>query len=64
MEHRMTVLDVMAVTRLSKSMIYKLKDQRILPALKLPGCSKVLFDPADVRRFLEAGRVASSAPSR
>ena len=64
MEPKMTVRDVMAVTRFCRSKIYQLKDQGILPALKLPGCNKVLFDPADVRRYLEAGRVASFSPSR
>jgi len=60
MEPKMTVRDVMAVTRLSRSKIYQLKDQGVLPSLKLPGCTKVLFDPADVRRYVEAGRVTST----
>jgi excisionase family DNA binding protein len=56
----MTVRDVMAVTRLSRSKVYQLKDQGLLPALKPSGCNKVLFDPADVRRYLEARRPTST----
>jgi excisionase family DNA binding protein len=59
MEPRMTVRDVMAVTRLSRSKVYQLKDQGLLPALRLPGCHKVLFDPDTVRRYLASGRVES-----
>lgn len=45
LEPLMTVADVMRVTRLSKAMVYRLKSEGILPPVKLPGCSKVLFAP-------------------
>jgi excisionase family DNA binding protein len=63
MESLMTVKEVMALTRLSRSKIYQLKDQGILPAVKLAGCAKVLFAPDMVRYYLEAGRTTPSQAS-
>jgi excisionase family DNA binding protein len=52
----MTLKEVMEITRISKSKLYVLKDQGILPSVKLPGVSKVLFHRVDVQKFIEAGR--------
>jgi len=60
MESLLTIRDVMALTRLSKAKVYQLKDRGILPAVKLPGCTKVLFHPEDVRGYLEAGRTTAA----
>jgi excisionase family DNA binding protein len=60
MEPLMTIRDVMELTRLSKAKVYQLKDRGILPAVRLPGCTKVLFHPEDVRGYLEAGRTTAA----
>ena len=57
----LTIKDVVALTRLSKSKVYQLKDAGVLTPVRLPGCGKVLFEPSEVRRFLAAGRAAAPA---
>jgi excisionase family DNA binding protein len=61
-EPLLTIKDLVAILRLSKSKVYQLKDAGLLTPVKLPGCSKVLFDRAEVRRFL-AGDRAVTAPA-
>jgi excisionase family DNA binding protein len=60
MQQLMTLKEVMAITRLGKSTLYRLKDEGVLPAVKLPGLSKVVFHPEDVRRFIDSGRQPSA----
>ncbi|MHB1422129.1 MAG: helix-turn-helix domain-containing protein [Gemmataceae bacterium] len=51
----LTVKEAATMTSLSKSMVYKLLDERVLRRVRLPGCSKVLISEAELRRFVEAG---------
>jgi excisionase family DNA binding protein len=56
MEPLLTVKDVRRLLPLSLAKIYALLDQGDLRAVRLPGCNRVLIDPADLRAYVEAGR--------
>jgi excisionase family DNA binding protein len=57
----LTVKDVVELTRLSKSTVYSLLQQRLLPGIQVPGCKRVLIDPEDLAKFLEAGKTAEAS---
>jgi excisionase family DNA binding protein len=59
----LTVREASAATRLSKSKIYQLLEQRILQRVRLPGCAKVLISEAELRRYISEGLKAGTAPS-
>jgi excisionase family DNA binding protein len=52
----LTVPEVAAVLRLSKSKVYALIQENVLPALRLPGVDKVLVTAEDLEAFLALGR--------
>jgi excisionase family DNA binding protein len=56
----LVVKEVSQLTRLSKSMIYKLINEGILRRVKLPGCSKVLIDASEVQQYIEKGVKAAA----
>ena len=55
----MTVKEACAATRLSKSKIYQLLEQKILHRVRLPGCTKVLIAEAELKRYVQEGLQAS-----
>lgn len=57
----LTVQEVAALTRLSRSEIYALIGRGDLVSVRPPGCTRVLVDPADLRAYLVAGRTAGPA---
>ncbi len=52
----LTIKEVAAITRLSRSQVYNLINRGVLPSVQLPGCSRVLVDVVDLRAYLDAGR--------
>jgi excisionase family DNA binding protein len=56
-----TVPEVKAVTRLSRSKIYELIEKKILRAVRLPGVDRVLVAQEDLEAFLEAGKERAEA---
>jgi excisionase family DNA binding protein len=56
-----TVPEIMAVTRLSRSKVYSLIEQELLKSVRLPGVDRVLVAREDLEAFLEAGRERGEA---
>jgi hypothetical protein len=45
----------------SRALTCQFIEQTALPCVRLPGCDRVLIDPADLRRYMDAGRGAGHA---
>jgi hypothetical protein len=58
-ESLLTIKDVIAITRLSKSKAYQLIEDGVLKTVTIPGCAKKLVAPAELRRFLGIDTVAA-----
>jgi excisionase family DNA binding protein len=52
----LTVQEVASITRLGKSKIYALIEDKLLPCVRLPGVDRVLVDATDLEAFLALGR--------
>jgi excisionase family DNA binding protein len=59
-EPLLTVKDVIALTRLSRSKVYELIEAGVLPRVKLAGVNSVRVEPAALRAWLDAGRAPAA----
>lgn len=50
------VKEVAAIIRVSRPQVYALISEGVLPAVRLPGCTRLLVTPEDLRAYLDAGR--------
>lgn len=57
----LTVREACSVTRLSKSMLYRLLADGILHRVRLPGCNKVLIATDELQRYIDEGIQAGAA---
>jgi excisionase family DNA binding protein len=54
---RLTLEEVAATLRISKTTTRRLVDRGELPYTRIPGTRRLLFDPADVQRLFDENRV-------